>query len=120
MTRGPTTIHPCQFPVELAERLILSLTRKGDLVVDPYMGVGSTAVAAVRHGRLAAGADTEEQYLEIARSRVILAAKGLLPTRPMGKLVYEPPPGTSLTTNPFTNGNAPQVKQALGASLEAH
>src|SRR3990170_7511275 len=51
------TDHPCQFPVELVERLVLALTKERDLVIDPYIGVGSTAVAAVKHGRRAAGAD---------------------------------------------------------------
>src|SRR5437867_513356 len=49
------TIHPCQFPVELVERFILTLTQIGDLVVDPFMGVGTTACAAVMHRRRVAG-----------------------------------------------------------------
>ena len=85
------TDHPCQFPVELIERLVLALTNPGDLVVDPYMGVGSTAVAAVRHGRRAAGADVVDAYIQTARERVMLAVAGMLKTRPMGKPVYEPP-----------------------------
>lgn len=85
------TVHPCQFPVELVERLVLALTSEGDLVVDPYMGVGSTAVAAIRHKRRTAGADTEAEYLEIAKQRAQLAAAGLLKTRPMDRPVYEPP-----------------------------
>jgi len=43
------TIHPCQFPVELAERCILALTKPGDTVLDPFMGVGTTAIAAIKH-----------------------------------------------------------------------
>ena len=43
------TFHPCQFPIELAERLVLSLTDAGDSVFDPYMGVGSAVLAAVTH-----------------------------------------------------------------------
>lgn len=85
------TIHPCQFPVELVERLVLALTNAGDLVVDPYIGVGSTAVAAVMHGRRAAGADIVGEYINIARDRILQAAAGLLRTRPMGRPVYEPP-----------------------------
>lgn len=85
------TIHPCQFPVELVERLVLSLTEKGDLVLDPYMGVGSAAVAAVRHGRRAVGADIMLEYVAIARERVRMAANGLLKTRPMTRPVYQPP-----------------------------
>jgi len=95
------TAHPCQFPVELVERLVLALTNEGDLVIDPYMGVGSTAVAAILHGRRAAGAELVSEYLDIARARLNLAAAGLLRTRPMGRPVYEPPRnGGSLTTAP--------------------
>ena len=49
------TEHPCQFPVELVERLVLSLTEPGDAVFDPYMGVGSAVVAALKHGRAEIG-----------------------------------------------------------------
>lgn len=85
------TIHPCQFPIELVERFVLATTNPGDLVVDPYLGVGSTACAAVLHGRRAAGADVVAEYVEIARERVQLASEGKLRTRPMGRPVYVPP-----------------------------
>ena len=84
------TIHPCQFPVELAERLVLSLTKPGDWVLDPYAGVGTTAVAAVLHDRKALGAEIVEEYVRIARERVTLASRGLLRTRPMDRPVYRP------------------------------
>ncbi len=84
------TIHPCQFPVELIERFVLALTNEGDVVVDPYMGVGSTAAAAILHGRRAVGADIVPEYIEIARQRVLLAQAGLLRTRPMNRPVYQP------------------------------
>jgi adenine-specific DNA-methyltransferase len=95
------TIHPCQFPVELIERLVLSLTKPGDLVVDPYLGVGSTAVAAVKHGRNAAGCDIEKAYIEVARERVEKMLRGDLITRPMGKPVYEPDKKNKLTWRPI-------------------
>lgn len=85
------TLHPCQFPVELVERLVLSMTNPGDLVVDPYIGVGTTAVAAVMHGRRAAGADIVPEYLAIAEERIAAARDGVLQTRPMNRPVYEPP-----------------------------
>ena len=84
------TAHPCQFPIALIERLVLSMTGPGDLVVDPYIGAGTTAVAAVIHGRRAAGADIVPEYLEIARERVAQAAAGTVPYRPMNKPVYDP------------------------------
>ena len=84
------TAHPCQFPVELVERLVLAMTDAGDTVFDPYMGVGSSAVAALMHGRAAWGCDTVPRYVEIARERVRALRDGTLKTRPMGKPVYDP------------------------------
>jgi adenine-specific DNA-methyltransferase len=83
--------HPCQFPIGLVERLVLSLTNKGDNVLDPYMGVGSSAIAALKNGRNAYGCDIVEQYVEIARERVAQLEAGTLRTRPMNKPVYQPP-----------------------------
>lgn len=94
------TDHPCQFPVALVERLVLSLTNEGDLVVDPYMGVGTTAAAAVLHERRAAGADIFDEYLQIAKDRVIKASLGELKTRPLDKPVYEPNGNSKLTQIP--------------------
>jgi len=91
------TKHPCQFPVELPERLILALSRRNDLVVDPFLGVGSTAVAAAMLGRRVAGADVVKEYLEIAKQRIRQAVNGSLPIRPRTKPIYVPKPGTSLT-----------------------
>jgi adenine-specific DNA-methyltransferase len=90
------TVHPCQFPVELVERLLLATTAPGDLVVDPYMGVGTTACAAVLHGRRAAGAEIVAEYVQIARHRIRLAAERRLKTRPMDRAVHRPSPGSAL------------------------
>lgn len=84
------TKHPCQFPVELAERLVISLTAKGDTILDPFGGVGSAAVAAVRHGRNAISIDISEEYSQIADARLQKARLGVLRTRPMDRPVYEP------------------------------
>ena len=84
------TIHPCQFPVELVERLVLSMTEPGDAVLDPYMGVGSAIVAALMHDRRGYGCDVVSEYVEIARERVQALRSGTLRTRPMGKPVYDP------------------------------
>lgn len=94
------TEHPCQFPVGLVERLILGLTNKGDLVVDPYLGVGTTAVASILHSRRCAGSDIESRYLDIAKKRIYDAASGLLKIRPMNKPVYKPKHGSKLSTIP--------------------
>lgn len=85
------TDHPCQFPVGLVERLVLSLTNKGDSVLDPYMGVGSSAIAALKNGRHAYGCDLMSDYVDIALERVEALRSGELRVRPMNKPVYEPP-----------------------------
>ncbi|MGO9855035.1 MAG: DNA methyltransferase [Acidimicrobiales bacterium] len=62
--------HPAPFPVELPQRLMELYTFRGDLVVDPFCGSGSTLVAAVRCGRDAVGYDLDPSYVELARARV--------------------------------------------------
>lgn len=84
------TVHPCQFPVELVERLVLSMTKPGDNVFDPYMGVGSSVIAAIKNDRSGYGCDVSKEYVDTAWERVHLQRAGLLKTRPMGKPVYDP------------------------------
>jgi adenine-specific DNA-methyltransferase len=84
------TAHPCQFPVELVERLVLSMTYPGDAVFDPYMGVGSSIIAAIRHGRVGYGCDVVPDYVDIAWRRVRALRAGRLETRPMARPVYDP------------------------------
>jgi len=86
------TIHPCQFPVGLVERLVLSLTNEGDNVLDPYMGVGSSVIAALKNGRNAYGCDIVKDYVKVALGRVSQLEAGELRTRPMNKPVYNPNP----------------------------
>ncbi len=62
--------HPAPFPVELPKRLIELYTYEGDVVLDPFMGSGSAAVAAVRTGRHYIGFDTDEGYVQIAEQRI--------------------------------------------------
>ena len=84
------TIHPCQFPVELIERLVLALTNEDDWVFDPFMGVGTTAIAALMHQRRAIGAEIMPEYVQIARQRLREAEEGRLRIRPMDRPVYDP------------------------------
>lgn len=84
------TIHPCQFPIELVERLVLSLTDPGDCVLDPFMGVGTTVAGAVMHGRSGYGCDIVREYVDIARNRARRAQVGTLKTRPRDRPVYDP------------------------------
>lgn len=84
------TEHPCQFPVELVERCVLALTRPGEVVLDPFLGTGASAIAALKHGRSAIGIDRDVSYLRIAKNRLNDLALGVLPLRPLGKPVRRP------------------------------
>jgi adenine-specific DNA-methyltransferase len=64
------TDHPCQFPEELVRRAMLATTRVGDLVIDPFMGSGTTAAAALALGREWAGAEKSPSYWPIIEQRV--------------------------------------------------
>lgn len=84
------TIHPCQFPIELVERLVLALTNKGEVVFDPFLGVGSSIIAGILHNRKGIGVDKEKSYTDIAYQRICRALKGELKKRPLGKPIYKP------------------------------
>ena len=62
--------HPAPFPVELPRRLIELFTYEGDVVLDPFLGSGTTAVAAIRTGRHYVGFDTDASYVATARRRI--------------------------------------------------
>ena len=62
--------HPAPFPVELPERLIRLYTYQGDLVLDPFLGSGTTAIAAIRTGRHYVGYDVDEGYVATAKARI--------------------------------------------------
>jgi len=97
------TIHPCQFPVELIERLVLSMTRRDDWVFDPFLGTGTTVIAAIRHKRRGAGAEIVGKYVDLARQRIMKEMAGTLRTRPMHKPVYDPgEAGNKLTIAPWS------------------
>lgn len=80
--------HPAPFPVELPQRFIELYTYRGDLVLDPFMGSGSTALAAVRTGRHYLGYDTDPGYVEAARTRLAVELDRVLahggPPAPVG------------------------------------
>lgn len=85
------TTHPCQFPIGLVERLVLSMTNHGENVLDPYLGVGSSAVGALKNGRNAFGCDVVKEYVQIARDRIDALRRDDLRVRPMNKPIYQPP-----------------------------
>ncbi len=67
--------HPAPFPAELPARLIRMFSFAGDTVLDPFMGTGSTGVAAVQTGRNFIGAEIEATYLKLAQARIDMAAR---------------------------------------------
>jgi adenine-specific DNA-methyltransferase len=84
------TFHECQFPVELAERCVLAFTEKGDVVLDPFVGAGTSVIAAIKHQRLGIGIDRNIEFLKLARKRVESLLKGELKLRPMGRPIHRP------------------------------
>jgi len=113
------TIHPCQFPVELIERLVLSMTDEGDWVLDPFMGVGTTAIAALMHNRKAIGAEIVPEYVEVAKERIYLAESGKLRIRPMSRPVYDPnAPEASIPPQIVRLGAVPQQPSLLERRTE--
>lgn len=94
------TIHPCQFPSELVERCILALTNPGDLVLDPFVGSGTTAIAAAIHGRAAIGIDKDARYIELAEHRLELLAREELPRRSLGRQLRSPRQGEKVAQIP--------------------
>lgn len=84
------TEHPCQFPIELVERCILALTNEGDWVFDPYAGVGSALIAAIKRGRRGMGSEREAAYVATAQRRIEAFSNGELKIRPLGKPVHVP------------------------------
>jgi len=93
------TPHPAQFPIEIPERCVLSMSNPGDTVLDPYAGAGATVIAAIMHQRQAIGIDREPDYIAIIEQRVQMLKNGTLPYRPIGTPIHKPP-----TTPTRSNG----------------
>ena len=70
MTGASTRNHPAPFPLELAERLIRMFSFVGDTVLDPFLGTGTTSLAAMRNGRNSIGYEIDKSYLSHARKRI--------------------------------------------------
>ena len=77
--------HPAPFPIELPQRLIDLYTYEDDLVLDPFMGSGTTAVAAVRTDRHYVGYDTDAGYVELAEARITAEGERLKRSNPLGE-----------------------------------
>jgi adenine-specific DNA-methyltransferase len=106
------TDHPCQFPIGLAQRLIRALTVPGDLVFDPFCGVGSSGAAALIEGRAFLGAEISPEYVSLASERLRLASTGELNFRPAERAIHLPsatdkvakaPPGFAVASGECRN-----------------
>jgi adenine-specific DNA-methyltransferase len=84
------TEHPCQYPVELVERCVLAMTNPDDVVFDPFGGVGTSIIGALRHGRRAVASEQDPDYCATARQRITDWQNGLLRVRTMGTPVHQP------------------------------
>ncbi len=92
--------HPCQYPVELVERCILALTNEGDIVYDPFCGVGSTIIGAIKNNRIGYGTELEKKYILLGKERIRKLMYGELQTRPIYKEIYKPKATDKLATVP--------------------
>ena len=63
--------HPTQKPLALVHRCIAAASNEGDLVFDPFMGSGTTGVAALQSGRRFCGCEKDDSYFELAKQRII-------------------------------------------------
>ena len=77
MKEKETRYHPTQKPVKLFRQILDSYSNPGDIILDPFLGSGTTAVACVETGRHFIGIELEEKYCEIARRRVAEATPSL-------------------------------------------
>lgn len=104
--------HPAPFPVELPRRLIELYTYRGDLVLDPFMGSGSTALAAIRTERHYVGFDTDEAYVTLAQRRI--DAERSAPDRPesVRRITVAPGRARSLPDDTFEGDVARGQKAA--------
>jgi DNA modification methylase len=70
LTGASTRQHPAPYPLELAERLIRMFSFVGDTVLDPFLGTGTTSVAAAKTGRNSIGFEVDEHYFDLANERI--------------------------------------------------
>jgi site-specific DNA-methyltransferase (adenine-specific) len=62
--------HPTQKPLELLERIVLASTQPNNSILDPFMGSGTTGIAALKHGRRFVGIEREKDYFNLAEKRI--------------------------------------------------
>ncbi|MCH7785746.1 MAG: site-specific DNA-methyltransferase [Bacteroidetes bacterium] len=94
------TSHPCQYPIELVERCVLALTDEKSWVLDPFNGVGSAVIAALKNDRNAIGIDRDKEYCRLAEKRIEDLKEGLLKMRPINKPIHNPDKKSKLSQMP--------------------
>lgn len=94
------TDHPCQFPVGLAQRLVLALSPIGGLVLDPFAGTGTTGCAALLENRRFVGSEIDSAFYDIGLERCRLAAAGNLLYRPHDRPLSQPNPTNKVARRP--------------------
>jgi DNA modification methylase len=87
LTGASTKHHPAPYPVELAERLIRMFSFAGDTVLDPFLGTGTTTVAAAKWGRNSVGIEVDAHYFSLAEKRIARDTQSLFRTASVEKCV---------------------------------
>ena len=95
------TIHPCQYPVELVERCILAFTNQNDFILDPFAGVGSTLIAALKNKRNSIGIEKYKKYIKIGEKRIQAWDQGTLKLRKLGTPIFVPNEQMSVAKKPY-------------------
>ena len=72
ITPSKTPMHPCSFPEDIPYRCMITTTRKNDIVIDPYMGIGTTVLCAAKYNRKFIGIEKEKKYFDIAAEKLDL------------------------------------------------
>ena len=89
MTGASTKDHPAPYPTELAARLIRMFSFVGDTVLDPFLGTGTTSVAAAKWGRNSIGFEIDGHYFENAQDRITKETSSLFSTTDISATVLE-------------------------------
>lgn len=89
VTGASTKQHPAPYPIELAERLVRMFSFVGDTVLDPFLGTGTTTVAAAKWGRNSIGLEVDRHYFALAQKRITQDTSSLFSTADISTTVIE-------------------------------
>jgi len=90
------------------------MSNENDWIFDPFLGTGTSIVAAIRNGRRGVGSETEKKYIDISQTRIQEALAGTLKVRPMNKPKYDPNiAGNKLTKSPWLQQEIGQQTQTV-------